>query len=615
MENVFPQWFYKGLKALAASSMVGVALLLVMLSVFAIPLRDVRRDVRAVGGAAQVEGDLYSGAPVRLDGEWERFPGIFFSDTAPYDAQLLQSPELVQLPILKLSQAKGTATYRLLFKHSARQGTERLALYIPDTRGEINIFLNGNLKLPFACESTWVDYNGFHTIVFLDELSGSLEYQELVISVNENPVETALYKRPVILGAPVNLITLASSTAGNDMLLLGIALMIIINGFVFMFFRPQENLTSFIALFDTMIIARLLFGLKGTFSFFGTFFPWLALSDRACTSLSIFFLMMGGISGIVLSHLLFDPDSVLPDRITKIPMYGYAVCAVIFTPFPELFETWGIYIIYIFVVLTFMGVLLQFRVCLGRHPSRYLRFQMCKTVYLGAIILIDILHFNKITSIIDLVYFYSIVFFIHVVQRLYDSNSNYRAVEVLNQNLESTVAQRTRELSEANRTLSEMTVRDPLTKAYNRLYFEQMMERYITSEPEARKALHIAMLDLDHFKLVNDRFGHEAGDEQLQALVKLITAKIDSESFLARIGGEEFVIMFFGQTIREAQISLENIRGAMEKMAKQNPQFTTASFGLATFQPEDTTKTLLGRADSFLYKAKNNGRNRVECAE
>ncbi|WP_073237709.1 PAS domain S-box protein [Desulforamulus putei] len=156
---------------------------------------------------------------------------------------------------------------------------------------------------------------------------------------------------------------------------------------------------------------------------------------------------------------------------------------------------------------------------------------------------------------------------------------------------------------------------DPLTNAYNRRYFMQVLEQEMERTGRTGLPFSIIMVDLDHFKSINDRFGHAAGDLVLKSLVDLINGRIRKIDCLARWGGEEFVILLPNTPVDKAAGLAEEIRGQLSKMNIPGVGSVTASFGVAGYCPSDTSDTLIMRADNMLYEAKAAGRNCVRYRE
>jgi diguanylate cyclase (GGDEF)-like protein len=121
------------------------------------------------------------------------------------------------------------------------------------------------------------------------------------------------------------------------------------------------------------------------------------------------------------------------------------------------------------------------------------------------------------------------------------------------------------------------------------------------------------MFDIDHFKRVNDRFGHQKGDEVLKKLSALVSSGVRKSDFLVRWGGEEFVIVMEESTLEAACEKAEELRRRIEEADFGIAGKLTCSFGVTMLDPEDTPDGALERVDRILYRAKKSGRNRVIC--
>lgn len=145
---------------------------------------------------------------------------------------------------------------------------------------------------------------------------------------------------------------------------------------------------------------------------------------------------------------------------------------------------------------------------------------------------------------------------------------------------------------------------DPLTGVSNRRAFDDSLEKMIAAHKEGDLPLSVAMLDLDHFKKINDEQGHLAGDRVLQDLAQLLKACLREGDVLARFGGEEFVILMPHTLPRSASNLSERMRARIEEKL-----VTTISIGVAAAAAGETVTSLLSRADAALHTAKNQGRN------
>lgn len=161
-----------------------------------------------------------------------------------------------------------------------------------------------------------------------------------------------------------------------------------------------------------------------------------------------------------------------------------------------------------------------------------------------------------------------------------------------------------------------MAVTDGLTRLYNRHYLDTHLKNLVRQAAEQGRNLSLVIMDMDHFKQVNDTYGHGVGDEVLKGLAGIIVNTIRSADLAARYGGEEFVVLMPETDAVRAFEAAERLRRAVENTPfavthPQSPLRKTVSIGCATMLPTDTPETLLRRADVALYEAKEAGRNRV----
>jgi len=166
---------------------------------------------------------------------------------------------------------------------------------------------------------------------------------------------------------------------------------------------------------------------------------------------------------------------------------------------------------------------------------------------------------------------------------------------------------------------SEMlSFRDPLTGVFNVRYFRERLKEEIIEARRDDSPLTLIYFDLDHFKSVNDKYGHAVGDEALVTVCRAASKVLRKHEILARVGGEEFVGLLprcsLEDGVHTAQRLIKKVSETPITISSNNQFFITVSAGVATLAEEDDDNTLYTKADSGLYKAKNNGRNRVELA-
>ncbi|MFI8646249.1 diguanylate cyclase [Pseudomonas iridis] len=156
---------------------------------------------------------------------------------------------------------------------------------------------------------------------------------------------------------------------------------------------------------------------------------------------------------------------------------------------------------------------------------------------------------------------------------------------------------------------------DPLTSLPNRAAWSERLEHEIKQWQQHGNTLSLAMLDLDHFKRINDNYGHLAGDKVLKIIATVLRKRLRGSDFIARFGGEEFVLLMPATPPAVGAKLLETLRAAIEACPfhfKGERVTITISMGLASFKPGEHSDLVLKRADQALYRAKNGGRNRVE---
>jgi diguanylate cyclase (GGDEF)-like protein/PAS domain S-box-containing protein len=172
-------------------------------------------------------------------------------------------------------------------------------------------------------------------------------------------------------------------------------------------------------------------------------------------------------------------------------------------------------------------------------------------------------------------------------------------------------------ISELQARLQEQVIRDPLTGIFNRRYLDETMPRELSRAKREGYSLSLVMLDLDHFKRVNDTYGHAAGDEVLKTIAKILGEKGRDTDISCRYGGEEFVVALPRMSPAQAIPRVEEWRAALSETRIRHGELEiaiTLSAGVAGYPDHGADlDTLMSRADEALYRSKDQGRNRVTC--
>jgi diguanylate cyclase (GGDEF)-like protein len=169
-------------------------------------------------------------------------------------------------------------------------------------------------------------------------------------------------------------------------------------------------------------------------------------------------------------------------------------------------------------------------------------------------------------------------------------------------------------LWEQRRALMEQAMTDPLTGAFNRRYMDACLATAIERRNRTGEPASLLMIDVDHFKRINDRFGHAGGDEALKRLVALVSGRARKLDVLFRVGGEEFMILLPGTRYAGAMAAAENLRLLVTHSALIDGQRMSVSIGVSELQLGQSVSSWVEDADVAVYRAKQGGRNLVRMS-
>jgi diguanylate cyclase (GGDEF)-like protein len=199
------------------------------------------------------------------------------------------------------------------------------------------------------------------------------------------------------------------------------------------------------------------------------------------------------------------------------------------------------------------------------------------------------------------------------------------SMQRMSDSLETQISERTFELTRLNselmrenqarqraeHDLRQISITDSLTGIYNRLFSQQTLDLEYKRYRRYGSEYSIIMFDIDHFKRINDQFGHTQGDKVLVELSSRIGSHLRSTDIFSRWGGEEFIIIMPHTVFEVAMLAAERLLDAVSSQPYEKVGKVTASFGVASITPGETSDSLVKRADEYLYQAKNEGRNCV----
>ena len=544
--------------------------------------------------AAVAHGQVNQGAvvapadhAVRLDGMWHFTPGPTPDVATPAPAAPAADATLLQVPgnwhrlqsvfgegtyRLELHQLQVGRTYALQFKGIASEAIVR----INDTQ----IGLWGEQGLSFVPQVYFFQATGTQAM--------------LTVAVRNKDLSFSGLWMPVYFGPAEAVTQVALQTQFFDALLLGGVLIIAIYHLGLFGFRPHDPAPLYFSIFSLLSVLKA--SLSGEHLLY-TVLPWL---DQG-VGLRIAYLATIALPITFMAYL----QALFPVRHYEKACHALLVVALpamllsLLAPFHTL-QAWfwpyqiAIVGVLIHVAMTLTGAIRQ------RLPGAQLMYAGFIVIFAAAIN--DILHDNRL-----IVTFYAFnigVFVFLLLQALLMGGMFARAfnqAQDLNETLEHKVRERTRELE-------DLSHRDPLTGLMNRRWFWENLLTEWDRWTRYEQDFCLALIDLDHFKKINDTRGHIAGDEALIQLAQLLQQQFRKTDKVARYGGEEFCVLLPGTRIGEARAVMEKVRNA----CAQQLGFTfTYGVGRASLylRPED----LVNSADRHMYAAKQAGRNQGQC--
>lgn len=268
--------------------------------------------------------------------------------------------------------------------------------------------------------------------------------------------------------------------------------------------------------------------------------------------------------------------------------------------------------------LTFFFLLLSAALFLkGRKQGLIWLIAILIAIFMGNIFFIDKIGYSHLDILVNSFSILCLFFIVNSYEKVKEKQTEN--LKTLNLMLEHRVQERTHELEKANKfleqekqILKQLSFTDQLTGLYNRYKVRELFEYETKQIVRYQTDLSVMIIDIDYFKAINDNFGHSVGDLILVELAQLLKQTVRSSDIVSRWGGEEFVILCPKTDLAQTTIVAENIRQKIKTHVFSHEIRLTVSFGLTSFQENDTLETIIFRADQALYNAKNSGRDIVK---
>jgi two-component system cell cycle response regulator len=299
-------------------------------------------------------------------------------------------------------------------------------------------------------------------------------------------------------------------------------------------------------------------------------------------------------------------------NIILIRMLVVIISVIIFTVAKKIKE----YRNFIYLITFYQAVMVVYYIFVltQYNPLNYFSVLGLMVITLAIYILPNKIIISQIISII-----LSILFFIYPIKKI-EGLEEYEFYKIIvyqiilliycNVNIYWTEFNKRKKFA-ANSELMDLSVKDPLTGIYNRLKFDDDINKWINLSERYGNPFSIILFDIDDFKEINDKYGHLAGDSVAIKIVETISKTIRDTDIFARWGGDEFVLLLPNTDVQEAENMAERMRDCISNNLCDPIRNITCSFGVAAYEKNDTIQSLLNKADKLLLQAKASGKDRV----
>lgn len=514
--------------------------------------------------------------------------------------------------------AIGFATYHL--NVVLQQSTRNFAVRIPQIESAYRFYIDSEFMASggVVTDTESMASPGYNTTIV--RIPDGLKTFSITIQVSNYHSGWGGLWAPIILGDADFLHTLQRDQVALSMFILGALLITVIHSLIQFFLRPTDKIPLVFACLCLLLFLRELTIEHMSFAL-STFAGGFVL----ITKLNFFSFYAG-----IPAALYFFQSCYPREFHQKFCSMVYTVC-VVFAAFILLFPTryFGVSVtIFQVVALIVMLYILQRIWVAMSKKQRGAGVMLFGSLIAFAFALNDLLNMN---SVITTGRFFSLGVVGFIMCQSFVTNTRFNNfinknatltetlkernadLELMSELLETKVEQRTRQLKLANKELKALANNDPLTNTYNRHGLQQYVQAAFERYRRSQEPFSIVLIDYDHFKDINDNYGHDVGDIVLLTGADLIKSGIREQDKLARWGGEEFLILLPDTTLDGALAIGQKLKEIINAKPIGQPIGVTVSVtgGVAQVNHSDTFATLFKRADDALYKGKQEGRNRI----
>jgi diguanylate cyclase (GGDEF)-like protein len=567
--------------------------------------------------------DFSQGKGLALDGDWSFFwqqllePGQIKSTTIK--STLIKGSGGWQSGKDDLNyDAIGFATYHL--DVALQQGASNLAIRIPQIESAYRLYLDAELMASGGLVKDYLSAGkpGYNTAIV--RIPDGLKTFSITVQVSNYHSSWGGLWEPIVLGDADTLHILQRDKVALSLFIMGALLITAIHSLIQFFLRPADNIPLVFACVCLLLFLR-------EFTIEHMTFALSALSGGfvLITKLKFFSFYAGIPTALYFFHL-----SYYQEFHRKYCYFIYILC-VIFSAFVLFFPTryFGISLVMFEVIAVIvMFYILQRMWVAMKNNQNGAGIMLIGSVIAFAFALNDILN---VSGVITSGRFFSLGIVGFIMSQSFVTNTRFNHLinnnetltdklkernadlELLGELLETKVEQRTRQLKLANIELKALANNDPLTNIFNRHGLQQFIQAAFERYRRSKELFCIVLIDFDHFKEINDTYGHDVGDIVLLTGADLIKSGIREQDKLARWGGEEFLVLLPNTDLQGALAISNKLKDAICAKPIGQPIGVEVSVtgGVALVNQDDTFETLFKRADDALYQGKQNGRNQI----